>query len=177
MSLKRIVALIGMMGAGKSSLGRRLAARLNVPFRDADVEIVQAAGCSIPEIFNRYGESAFRDCERKVLDRLLNEPPHILATGGGAFMNMQTRTKIKDNAVSLWIKAPLDVLLTRVMRKDDRPLLKSGDPKEILEALLREREPIYAMADLTVESLNVPHAETVEHMVKRLADFGAYEED
>jgi shikimate kinase len=177
MSLTQIVTLVGMMGAGKSSLGRRLAARLKVPFRDTDGEIVKAAGCTIPEIFTRYGEAAFRDCERKVLDRLLSEPPHVLATGGGAFMNPETRAKIKETAVSLWIKAPIDVLLARVLRKDDRPLLKSGDPKEILERLLSEREPVYAQADLTVVSENVPHAETVECMIRLLTEHGVYEED
>lgn len=176
MPLKRTIALIGMMGAGKSSLGRRLAARLNVPFHDTDTEIVQAAGCSIPEIFSRYGEPAFRDCERKVLDRLLSDPPHIMATGGGAFMNAQTRARIEACALSLWIRAPLDVLLDRVGRKDDRPLLRGGNPREILQNLLVEREPVYALADLVIDSEDVPHAETVERMVKLLQDCGAYEE-
>ena len=176
MPLKRIVALVGMMGAGKSSLGRRLAVRLNVPFRDADAEIAQAAGCTIPEIFSRYGEAAFRDCERKVLDRLLGEPAHILATGGGAFMNAQTRAHIEACAVSMWIKAPLDLLLSRVQRKDDRPLLRGGDAREILARLTREREPVYALADLTVLSEDVPHAETLECMVRLLTEHGVYEE-
>lgn len=176
MPLKRTVALVGMMGAGKSSLGRRLAARLNVSFKDADIEIVQAAGCSIPEIFSRYGEEAFRDCERKVLDRLLGEPAHILATGGGAFMNPQTRARIEACAVSMWLKAPLEVLLERVSRKDDRPLLRGGDPREILGRLLAEREPVYALADLSVVSENVPHAETIGRMVAQLKEHGIYEE-
>lgn len=176
MGLKRIVALVGMMGAGKSSLGRRLAARLQVPFYDTDVEIVRAAGCTIPEIFRRYGEAAFRDCERKVLTRLLAEPPHILATGGGAFMSEETRNRIESNAVSLWIKAPVEVLAARVSRKGDRPLLKGGDPHEILSRLLREREPFYALADMTVLSENVPHEVTVEHMVKCLKQHGVCEE-
>lgn len=177
MPLKRTVALVGMMGAGKTSLGRRLAARLDVPFRDADVEIVQAAGCSIPEIFSRYGEAAFRDCERKVLDRVLREPAHILATGGGAFMNPETRARIAENAVSLWIKAPLDILWERVSRKDDRPLLKSGDPRATLAKLLAEREPVYALADLAIESEDVPHAETVERMVRLLTEHGVWERE
>jgi shikimate kinase len=176
MKLKRIVALVGMMGAGKSSLGRRLAARLDVPFRDADAEIVAAAGCTIPEIFSRYGEVAFRDCERKVLDRLLDEPPYILATGGGAFMNPATRDRIKGCAVSIWINASLDVLLSRVQRKDDRPLLKGGDPREILARLLKEREPVYALADLTILSDDAPHAETVERMIDLLKRHGVCEE-
>jgi shikimate kinase len=176
MRLTRIVALVGMMGAGKSALGRRLAAKLNVPFYDSDAEVVVAAGCTIPEIFRRYGEPAFRECERKVLDRLLNAPPHILATGGGAFMNEYTRSRIKTSAVSMWIDAPIDVLLTRVQRKDDRPLLKNGDPREIMTRLLKEREPFYALADLKVTSNDVPHAETVEHMVELLKQLGVCEE-
>ena len=174
--LHRIVALIGMMGAGKSSLGRRLAARLGVPFRDADAEIVCAAGFSIPEIFERYGEAAFRDCERKVLDRLLDAPPFVLATGGGAFMNPDTRARIKERAVSIWISAPVEVLLMRVQRKGDRPLLKDGDPREILARLLAEREPVYALADLTVTSENGPHADTVERMMEMLKEHGFCEE-
>lgn len=176
MSLKRIVALVGMMGAGKSSLGRRLAGRLEVPFYDADIEIAKAAGCSIPEIFRRYGETAFRDCERKVLARLLAEPPHILATGGGAFMNEETRNRIESNAISMWIKAPVEVLAARVSRKGDRPLLKGGDPQEILTRLLAEREPFYTLADMTVVSENVPHEVTVERMLECLKQYGVCEE-
>ena len=140
--LRRTIALVGMMGAGKSSIGRRLATRLKVPFRDADSEIERAAGCTIPEIFARYGEGAFRDGERKVIERLLAEPPHVLAAGGGAFIDPRTRARMKDCAVSVWIKAPVDVLLARVKRKEDRPLLKPGNPREVLERLLTEREPI-----------------------------------
>jgi shikimate kinase len=172
MNLYRIVALVGIMGAGKSSLGRRLATVLGVPFVDSDVEVVSAAGCSIPEIFQRYGEPAFRDCERRVMERLLSGPPHILATGGGAFMNADIRAHIKASAVSMWISAPLDVLLMRVQRKDDRPLLKQGNPREILAKLLKEREPIYAEADLHVESKDAPHAETVDKMVALLQQHG-----
>jgi len=173
--LRRTIALVGMMGAGKSSIGRRLAARLSVPFRDADSEIEQAAGCTISEIFARYGESAFRDCERKVIDRLLGEPPHVLATGGGAFIDPATRARMKDYAVSVWIKASLEVLLARVQRKDDRPLLKGGDPRAILEDLLVKREPIYAEADLTIESEAGPHDGTVERLLAALAERGVCE--
>jgi shikimate kinase len=175
--LRRTIALVGMMGAGKSSIGRRLAARLKVSFRDADDEIELAAGCTIAEIFARYGESAFRDCERKVIDRLLGEPPHVLATGGGAFIDPQTRARMKDCAVSVWIKAPLDLLLARVQRKDDRPLLKGGDPRTILEDLLEKREPIYAEADLTVESEAGPHDGTVERIMAALIERGVCEEE
>jgi shikimate kinase len=170
--LRRTIALVGMMGAGKSSIGRRLATRLKVPFRDADSEIERAAGCTIAEIFARYGEGAFRDGERKVIERLLAEPPHVLAAGGGAFIDPGTRARMKDCAVSVWIKAPVDVLLARVKRKEDRPLLKTGNPREILERLLTEREPIYAEADLAVDSENGPHAETVERIVAALKERG-----
>ncbi len=174
--LRRTIALVGMMGAGKSSIGRRLATRLKVTFRDADSEIELAAGCPISEIFERYGERAFRDGERKVIERLLAEPPHILATGGGAFVDPETRARMRYCAMSIWIKASVDVLLARVHRKDDRPLLKAGDPREILERLLREREPIYAQADLTIESENGPHADTVERIVVALKERGVCEE-
>jgi shikimate kinase len=166
-----------MMGAGKSSIGRRLASRLKVPFRDADSEIEHAAGCSIAEIFARYGEHAFREGERKVIERLLTEPPHVLATGGGAFIDPGTRARMKDCAVSVWIKAPVDVLLSRIQRKDDRPLLKTGDPREVMERLLKEREPVYAEADLTVSSENGPHAETVERIVTALKERGVCEDE
>jgi shikimate kinase len=163
------------MGAGKSSLGRRLAAKLEVLFRDADAEIEVASGCSIPEIFARYGEGAFRDCERRVIDRLLGEAPHVLATGGGAFVDTETRARLKQAAVTVWLNVPLDVLVARVKRKDNRPLLKDGDPREILERLLRERGPFYAEADLTITGDNGPHADAVERIVSLLAERGDWE--
>jgi len=169
------VALVGMMGAGKSSLGRRLAARLGVEFRDADTEIESAAGCSISDIFERYGENAFRDCERRVIERLLDMPPHVLATGGGAFANAETRARLKQSAVTIWLNLPVDVLLARVRRKDNRPLLKTGDPRKILEKLLREREPFYAQADLIIEGDNGPHDEAVERIVALLAERSDWE--
>jgi shikimate kinase len=168
--LKRTVALVGMMGAGKSALGRRLAARLGVEFRDADTEIEQAAGCTINEIFARYGEPAFRDGERKVIARLLSLPPHVLATGGGAFADDETRVRIKNEAASVWIKVPLAVLIARVGRRDTRPMLKDGDPAEIMERLLKEREPLYAQADLTVNSEDGPHQMAVDQIVAMLKD-------
>jgi len=173
MRLNRIVTLVGMMGAGKSSVGRRLAARLEVPFRDADTEIETAAGCTISEIFERYGEAAFRDGERRVIARLLTEAPHVLATGGGAFADPQTRADIKASTVSVWIKAPIDILLQRVKRRDTRPLLRTGDPRETLERLLKEREPQYAEADLTVESEDGPHSLAVDRIVAALEERGA----
>ncbi len=170
MRLKRTVALVGMMGAGKSSLGRRLATRLGVEFRDADGEIEQAAGCSINEIFARFGEPAFRDGERKVIARLLTQPPHVLATGGGAFADDDTRARIKADAVSVWINVPLEVLVNRVGRRDTRPMLKNGDPAEIMARLYREREPLYAEADLKVNSEDGPHQASVERIVDMLKD-------
>ncbi|HEV7820615.1 MAG TPA: shikimate kinase [Burkholderiales bacterium] len=162
--LEKTVVLVGMMGAGKTSVGRRLAAVLAVPFRDADSEIEQAAACTVNEIFERYGEPEFRAGERKVILRLLQEPPHVLATGGGAFMDPETRAKIKESAISIWLKAHIELLLDRVMRKDTRPLLRNTDRRAALERLLKEREPIYAEADITVESEGGPH----EMMVKRV---------
>lgn len=170
--LNRTVALVGMMGAGKSSVGKRLAARLGLPFRDADAEIETAAGCTINEIFERYGEPAFRDGERRVIARLLSEPPQILATGGGAFIDPETRAEIKKKAVSIWIKAPVNVLLERVSRRDTRPLLKNGNPREILERLLKQREPFYAEADIAIDSAAGPHTEVVERIVDTLKELG-----
>lgn len=170
--LNRTVALVGMMGAGKTSVGKRLAVRLNLPFKDADNEIESAAGCTVSEIFQRYGEPAFRDGERRVISRLLTEPPHILATGGGAFIDAETRAEIKKNAVSVWIRAPVEVLHDRVSRRDTRPLLKGGDTREILERLYAQREPFYAQADLAVDSAEGPHAVAVERIVEALKELG-----
>jgi shikimate kinase len=175
MKLNRTVALVGMMGAGKSSVGRRLASRLGVPFKDADSEIEHAAGCSIAEIFERYGEPAFRDGEKKVIARLLGEAPHVLATGGGAFMDETTRGLIKDAAVSVWLQAPIDLLLARTQRRDTRPLLRDGDPRETMERLLGEREPVYALADLTISSEDGPHSAAVERVIAVLTERGALE--
>ena len=173
--LNKTVALVGMMGAGKSSIGRRLAARLSTPFRDADSEIETAAGCSVSEIFERYGEAAFRDGERRVIARLLGEPPHVLATGGGAFMDPETRARLKEKAVSVWIKAPVALLLQRVQRRDTRPLLRNGDPKETLMRLLAQREPVYAEADITFESEDAPHHVAVDRIILALEARGVCE--
>lgn len=168
--LTRTIALVGMMGAGKSSIGRRLAARMNVAFYDADNEIEAAAGRPIPEIFQHYGEAAFRDCERKVISRLLDQPPHVLATGGGAFMAEETRARIAEKGVSVWLRAPVDVLLARVHRKDNRPLLKTDNPSETLERLLREREPTYSQADIVFDSVEGPHTAAVEQLLATLTE-------
>ncbi len=165
---KRTIALVGLMGAGKSSIGRRLANALNLPFVDADEEVEKAAGRSIPDIFEELGEAAFRDGERRVIARLLDDPPHVLATGGGAFMNPATRELIKQKAVSVWLKADMEVLLRRVERRNDRPLLRDGDPREVLERLAGERYPIYALADVTVESGEAAHQATVDAILQAL---------
>jgi shikimate kinase len=154
---RRSIVLIGMMGAGKSSIGRRLAARLAIPFVDADVEIEEAAGMSIADIFAAHGEPYFRAGETRVIARLLDHGPQVLATGGGAFMNEQTRAKISETAVSVWLKADLDVLARRLRRRNDRPLLKTADPVATLAALLAEREPVYGKADVTVMSRDTAH--------------------
>jgi shikimate kinase len=164
----RTIALVGLMGAGKSSVGRRLAAALNLPFCDADEEIEKAAGRSISEIFAQYGEAQFRDGERRVIARLLDDPPHVLATGGGAFMNEETRALIKSKAVSVWLKADLETLAKRVGRKDTRPLLKGRDPRQALTELAAQRYPIYAEADITIESGDTPHHATVGAIIKAL---------
>ena len=166
--LNKTIVLVGMMGAGKTSVGRRLAATLGVPFRDADIEIEAAAGCTISDIFELFGEEAFRAGERKVLTRLLRESPHVLATGGGAFMDAGTRARIKERAISVWLKADIDLLLDRVSRKDHRPLLQNTDRRAALKKLLAEREPIYAQADITVLSDDGPHETVVKNILSAL---------
>lgn len=158
----RTIVLIGLMGAGKSCIGRRLASLLGLDFVDADAEIEAAAGCSIEDIFECHGEAAFRDGERRVIARLLNQPPHVLATGGGAFMDPETRALIKQRGISLWLRADLSLLVKRTARRNNRPLLKRGDPREILARLIKERYPIYAEADITVESHDGPPEITVQ---------------
>jgi shikimate kinase len=168
----KTIVLVGLMGAGKSCIGKRLAARLGVRFVDADQEIEQAAGCSVAEIFARHGEAAFRDGERRVIARLLGEPPHVLATGGGAFMDPSTRTLLRSRAVTVWLRADLEVMLARVSRRGNRPLLKTGDPRTVLERLIAERYPVYAEADLTVDSIDGPPDATVERVIAALASHG-----
>ncbi len=165
----RSLVLVGMMGAGKSSIGRRLAARLGLPFADADAEIEAAAGMAIPEIFARHGEPAFRSGEARVIARLLDRGPQVLATGGGAVMNDATREAIRQNAISIWLKAEFDVLMRRIKRRNDRPLLKTDDPAATLRALLDTREPIYAQADLTIVSREGPHGAVVDDIVAGLS--------
>lgn len=163
--LVRPVVLIGLMGAGKTSVGTRLAEMLGAPFRDSDAEIERAANLSVPEIFARYGEAHFRDGERKVIRRLLAEGPQVLATGGGAFMNPQTRALIAEKAVSVWLRADLDLLVHRTAGRTHRPLLNRGDPRAILAGLMAERYPVYALADVAVDSLP---GQTHEQMARRI---------
>ena len=165
----RTITLVGLMGVGKTSVGKRLAAALSLPFRDADNEVEAAAGRSIPDIFADLGESAFREGERRVIARLLDEPPHVLATGGGAFMNDETRALIKDRSVSIWLRADVEILARRVARKDNRPLLTGKDPLVVLRDLAEVRYPVYAEADIVVDSGDAPHNVTVDNVIKALA--------
>ena len=168
----RSIVLVGMMGVGKSSIGRRLAARLGVPFVDADAEIEKAAGMSIADIFARHGEADFRSGEARVIARLLDGGPQVLATGGGAVMNADTRAAIKAKGVSIWLSAEFEVLMRRInKRKNDRPLLQTADPAATLRELLVAREPVYAQADLTVQSREVPHDAIVAEIMTALAAF------
>jgi shikimate kinase len=162
---RRSIVLVGMMGAGKSSIGRRVAARLGVPFVDADAEIELAADMTIAEIFAVHGEPYFRAGEARVIARLLERGPQVLATGGGAFMNTQTRAALKEKAVSVWLKADLEVLTRRLRRRTDRPLLKTEDPVATLTNLLQMRDPIYATADVTVLSRDVTHDVIVDEII------------
>lgn len=162
---RRSIVLVGMMGSGKSSIGRRLAARLSIPFVDADAEIEAAAGMTIPEIFDKHGEPYFRAGEARVIARLLEQGPQVLATGGGAFMNRNTRAAIRAKAISVWLRAEIDVLMRRIKRRNDRPMLKTDDPAATLTVLVEERYPVYAEADLTVHSRDVPHDTIVDEIV------------
>lgn len=159
------------MGAGKTTVGRRLATRIGLPFFDADSEIEKAAGMAVSELFQLHGEESFRMGEAKVIERLLDGPPHVLATGGGALTHPETRRRVAEKAVSIWLKADLDTLARRATRRGTRPLLKTGDPRQTLKTLLAERNPYYAAADIHIESQPGPHAATVDLIVDTLADY------
>jgi shikimate kinase len=163
--------MVGMMGAGKSSIGRRLASRLGMSFADADAEIEQAANATIPEIFETHGEAYFRDGERRVIQRLLDGAPKVLATGGGAFIHPETRAMIGKGAISIWLKADRDLLLSRVRRRSNRPLLKAGDPGEVIDKLIAERYPIYAEANIHIQSRDVAHDAVIDDILIALADY------
>lgn len=164
--LSRHLVLVGLMGAGKTTIGKRLAQSVNVEFVDADNEIAEAAGCSISDIFELYGENIFRDLEKRVMMRLLSSPPSIIATGGGAFINSTIREAVKQDGISVWLKADLEILLERVSRRDTRPLLRTGDKKVILSRLMDERYPVYEEADIVIDSSSGSHEDVVEHIIK-----------
>ena len=165
----RSIVLIGLMGAGKTAVGRRLASKLDLPFTDADSEIELAAGQTVSEIFAEHGEPYFRQGESRVIARLLQSGPQVLATGGGAYMNAATRANIKAGGISIWLKAELPVLLHRVRRRDNRPLLASDDPDKVMRELMEKRYPVYAEADITVDSVDGPPDVTLERVMGALA--------
>lgn len=165
----RSIVLVGLMGCGKSSVGKRLAAKLSQHFVDADEEIEKAAGKTINDIFTDHGEAHFRDGERKVIARLLASGPQVLATGGGAYMNAETRAKIHEGGIAVWLKAELPVLMRRVLKRDTRPLLRNGNPEATMKALIEARYPVYAKSDITVESRDEPHDIIVGEIIARLA--------
>jgi shikimate kinase len=167
----RTIALVGLMGAGKSCIGKRLAHRLGLAFVDADHEIERAAGCSIAEIFARHGEANFRDGERRVIARLLDNPVHVLATGGGAFMDPRTRALIRERTISIWLRADIDLLMRRVSRRNDRPLLQVAEPRQRLAELMALRHPVYAEADIAVDSADGPPDVTLERVMEALNSF------
>jgi shikimate kinase len=167
----RSIVLVGLMGAGKTCIGSRLAARLGLPFVDADTAIEEAAGCSIADIFEIYGEAAFRDGERRVISRLLEGPVQVIATGGGAFMDSETRARVRERGISIWLRADLDLLLSRTARRNHRPLLNKGDRRTTLQRLMDERYPIYAEADITVDSGRESPDATVERTLESLEAF------
>lgn len=167
-SLIRPIVLVGLMGVGKTTVGRRLAQKLGLPFVDADEEIEAAAGMTIAEIFERFGEPYFRDGERRVIARLVDGAPKVIATGGGAFMNEQTRALILDRATAVWLEADIETLIDRVRRRNTRPLLRDKDPREVLSELARVRNPVYALAPIHVRSQPSPHDATVRAILKAL---------
>jgi len=169
------IVLVGLMGAGKTSVGRRLAEKLGIPFVDADHEIETAAGKSIAEIFADHGEAYFREGERRVIQRLIGNGAQVLATGGGAYMNDETRARIQDHGISVWLKAPLPLLMKRVMKRQDRPLLKTDDPEAVMRNLIDKRYPVYALADVTVESRDVQHGQMVNDVIRALAQWSGWE--
>jgi len=167
---QKAIVFVGLMGAGKSCVGRRVAARLGLPFVDADAEIESAAGLTISEIFDRYGEQAFRDGERRVVARLLDSPGLVLATGGGAYIDPRTRALIAEKGISVWLRASLDLLVKRTAGRDHRPLLKTGDPRVILQRLMDQRYPVYGHADITVDSQDQPPEVTVDAVLRALQE-------
>jgi shikimate kinase len=172
---QRPIVLVGLMGAGKTSVGRRLAEKLGIPFVDADHEIEAAAGKTIKEIFADHGEPYFREGERRVIQRLIGNGAQVLATGGGAYMNDETRQRIQELAIAVWLKASLPILMKRVMKRQDRPLLQAEDPEAVMRALIDKRHPVYALADVTVESRDVQHGQMVNDVVRALAQWDGWD--
>ncbi|MCR9214390.1 MAG: shikimate kinase [Proteobacteria bacterium] len=166
---QRSIVLVGLMGAGKSSIGRRLASELKLPFKDADTEIETASNLSVTEFFEKHGEQAFRDGERKVIARLLDGPRQVLATGGGAFMDKDTQSLIEKKGLSVWLRADLDVIYKRCMKRNSRPLLRNGNPKATLKKLMEDRYPVYGKADITIDSGEGPHEIVVEKIINALS--------
>ena len=169
--LEKTLVLVGMMGAGKSAIGQRLAGSLGIEFFDADEEIESAAGCSIPDIFEYHGEQFFREGERRVILRLLKGPIKVVATGGGAFMHDETRAEIKERAHSIWLRADIDTLWRRVSRRSNRPMLHTTNPKKTLQDLIEKRYPVYGEADITVESTDGPRQQTVDRVINAVNEF------
>ena len=167
-ALRKSVVLVGLMGAGKSTIGRRLAQVLDTPFVDSDNEIVEAAGCSVSDIFDIHGEDIFRDLEQRIVLKLLDREPSVIATGGGSFINPTIRKAIKEKASSVWLKAELEVLVERVSRRNTRPLLEQGDKREILSKLMADRYPVYGEADITIDSSNDAHEVVVKRILEAL---------
>jgi shikimate kinase len=172
---KHPIVLVGLMGAGKTSVGRRLAEKLGIPFIDADHEIEAAAGKSIAEIFADHGEPYFREGERRVIQRLIGNGAQVLATGGGAYMNDETRARIQEHGISVWLKASLPVLMKRVAKRQDRPLLQTEDPEAVMRNLIEKRYPVYALSDVTVESRDVQHGQMVNDVIRALAHWNGWD--
>ncbi len=172
---QRPIVLVGLMGAGKTSVGRRLAEKLSIPFVDADHEIEAAAGKSIKEIFADHGEPYFREGERRVIQRLIGNGAQVLATGGGAYMNDETRQRIQESGISVWLRATLPILMKRVMKRQDRPLLQNEDPEAVMRGLIDKRYPVYALADVTVESRDVQHGQMVNDVIRALAQWHGWD--
>ena len=172
---ERPVVLVGLMGAGKTSVGRRLADKLGIPFVDADHEIEAAAGKPIKEIFADHGEPYFREGERRVIQRLIGNGAQVLATGGGAYMNDETRARIQEHGISVWLRAALPLLMKRVAKRQDRPLLQADNPEAVMRDLMDNRYPVYALADVTVESRDVQHGQMVNDVIRALAQWDGWD--
>jgi shikimate kinase len=171
----RPIVLVGLMGAGKTSVGRRLAEKLEVPFVDADQEIELAAGKPIKDIFADHGEAYFREGERRVIQRLIGNGAQVLATGGGAYMNDETRARIQEHGISVWLRASLPLLMKRVAKRQDRPLLQADDPETVMRRLMEARYPIYAEANVAVESRDVQHGQMVNDVIRALAQWDGWD--